>query len=331
VSARRKIILWIGYVVFFVVCFLLFAYWSFPWDRVKALIVQEVERPMGPRGREPSGWEIEIVDLSPSWLTGVDLTGVRLTKLPETPGEPPVSVTFEEVHARVSLLSLLSGETDVGFEAVVAGGEMEGDFAVSEELLELDAEIRHVNLRQLAILRSYAGLPIGGVVDGEVELHIPAEMNQATGRVEAEIDGLTLGARGSKLRIPDIPLMREGLTIEPIQAGDLDLAVVIEAGNGRIERLRANGRDAALTADGTLTLARPFELSRLSTLLRITFTEGYKRKNEVTERLFLAMEAVPEVRAAKTTDGAYQFRLSGSFRGPMRFVGAGRSPPPGGR
>ena len=74
----KKLGKWVGYPLFFVFCLLLFAYWTFPYDRVRDFIIQEVENPRGPGDRRrPSGYQLEIVDLSPSWVTGVELTGVR--------------------------------------------------------------------------------------------------------------------------------------------------------------------------------------------------------------------------------------------------------------
>ncbi len=65
-------------------------------------------------------------------------------------------------------------------------------------------------------------------------------------------------------------------------------------------------------------------------LLRVAFTERYKEKSEHTTRLFAAMELAPQVRPARTDDGALQYRVTGSFggRGPSTRP-AGREQPPG--
>src|SRR5262245_43979209 len=49
-TRREKLALIGGYTVLFPLAFLLFAYWVFPYDRLRDYIVQEVERPIGPGG-----------------------------------------------------------------------------------------------------------------------------------------------------------------------------------------------------------------------------------------------------------------------------------------
>lgn len=326
-KTSRKLLMGCSFTAFFVVSFVLFAYWSFPYDRVRDYIVQEVERPQGADGkRAPSGFELEIIDLSPSWGTGVELTGVRLVKLAESEEEQPVDVTFESVDASLSLLSLLGGETAVDFDAVVAGGTLEGRFAESETMTSIDAAIADVNLRQIGILRAYAMLPVGGVMNGTVDLDVSDDQAQTAGSVQLDISGLSIG--GGKIRIPDVAMLREGLTVERVVAGDLALQMEVDNGSAQIRRLQASGADAALSGSGSIRLIRPFGRSRADVLLRLAFTDAYKNKNNVTQRLFTLVDTLPQVRPYRTDDGALQFRVTGNFGGSMGVKAAGRAPAP---
>ena len=60
------------------------------------------------------------------------------------------------------------------------------------------------------------------------------------------------------------------------------------------------------------TLAR----SRLNVLLRLELTDAYRNKSSRTKAMFALLEgsSVPQVAMAKTPDGAYELRLTGSFR-----------------
>ena len=157
-----------GYPLFFLFCFVLFAYLTFPYERVKDFIVQEVEYPEGPDGkRRASGRQLEIVDLSPSWFTGAELTGVRISS-PEEPEGAPTEMSFEHVYARVSLWPLLSGETEVSFDTRVAGGDIEGTFAQGEGFVDLDASFSSVHLRRIGPIRAKLGIPIFGRLDGDI-------------------------------------------------------------------------------------------------------------------------------------------------------------------
>ena len=308
-----------------VFCLLLFAYWTFPYDRVRDFIIQEVENPRGPGDRRrPSGYQLEIVDLSPSWVTGVELTGVRLVKLPEEPEERPVDVTFEEVNARVGLLALLTGRTDLSFDLRVAGGTIAGELQQSEDETHVAAQIENVNLRRLGILRGYFSLPLQGMVSGDIDLTVASEAENTNGSVDLRIAGLKVGDGNAKLKIGD---MRDGVTVEQIDAGNVALVAEVEEGVLSIERLQGRGPDLELDGAGDVRLVQPMERSRVNVLVRLAFSDEFKERSDRTRALFSLLDLQPRARAAKTDDGAIQLRLAGSF-GNLNARPAGREPAP---
>lgn len=323
----RRIGKWVGYPAFFLFSFLLFAYWTFPWDRVRDFIVQEVENPRGPGGRrEPSGFQLEIVDLSPSWGTGVNLTGVRLVRMPLTPDERPVDVTFEELNLRVGVLAALFGSIDLSFDAIVAGGDVRGRYERSDDAMSIEAKLENINLRRLSILRAYLPLPLEGRLSGDVDLDLPADPSGAEGRLSLSLEGLKVGDGQAKLSFEG---MGDGLTVEQIDAGDLRLVAAVQNGVLEIERMSARGPDMELGGAGQLRLLPRLGSSRLDLLLRLAFTEDYKTRSPRTSGLFMLLDNNPLVRAAKAPDGAYQIRLGGPLDGRMQTRGAGGEPAPG--
>jgi type II secretion system protein N len=124
--------------------------------------------------------------------------------------------------------------------------------------------------------------------------------------------------------------MRDGLTIEQIDAGTLRFAAEVEEGVANVTDLAAEGEDIELRASGTIRLVKPMDMSRLDLLLRIAFKDSYREKSDRTRALFTAMDMLPELRAARTTDGALQYRLTGAPGSRMATTPAGRSPAPGG-
>lgn len=322
-SLRRKILLYGGYVAFSIFSFVLFAYWTFPWDRVRDKIILEVEYPADETGRRrPSGYELEIVDLSPSWITGVELTGVRFVKLPETPEDRPVDVMIEEAEARISLLSLLFGTTEISYEVTIGGGTIEGELSESAEQTVLEAEIEQVNLRQLGIVRSLIGLPVAGVANGTIDVTLAEEVKDTKGSVSIDIAGVQIGDGVAKLQLEG---MRDGITMERISAGDLAVRVEITEGVARIQKLEANGADARVDGSGTIRLLRPFKMSRLDMLVRFKFNDAFRNRNDRTRAVFSLLDFNPRMRAAQTPDGWLQYRLSGSFGSSIRPTPAGRA------
>lgn len=325
-SMRKRILLYAGYVGFFVVCCGLFAYWTFPYDRLRDFLVQEVERPRGPDGRRrPSGIQLSIGELRPSWVTGVDLEEVTVIEQPDEPDGRPIEITLDEVSARVGLLAALGGSTDLSFDATVGGGSIEGVYVDGEEATHIEAALDRVQLRRLGIMRSLVGLPVTGRASGTVDLTIADANSQTDGSIALTIDGLQIG--GGQVPIPG---MSGGLTIERIRAGTLELSMDVEDGVARIRKLESDGEDLRIQGSGTVRLMRPLEMSRLDLMVRVGFSEAYRNRSEHTRRLFSAMDLVPELRSARTPDGALQWRITGSFGSRVAPTPAGRARPPGG-
>ncbi len=325
-SLRKKILLYAAYVGFFFTCFVVFAYWTFPYDRLRDFVVQEVERPKGPDGqRRPSGVQLSIGELSPSWVTGVELEDVTVIKQPEDADGRPIEITLEEVSARVGLFALLGGTTDVSFDTTVGGGTIEGEFEEGEELTRLEAEVEQVQLRQLGIMNALIGLPVAGVADGTVSLTIADDNSQTDGEVALTVDNLQVG--GGQVPVPG---MSGGLTVERIRAGKLEVAMDVEDGVARIQKLQSNGDDLQIQGSGTIRLMRPLKMSRLDLLLRVAFSDGYRNRSDHTRRLFSAMDFVPDLRAARTPDGALQWRINGSPGSRLSTTPSGRARGPGG-
>jgi len=323
----RTIAPWVGYPFAFLCAFLFFAYLTFPYDRVRDWLVQEVEQPADATGRRhASGLELEIVDLSPSWLTGVDATGVRLVQRPTDPDDHAMEIILDHVHARASLLSLLMGDADLSYEAELAGGTIEGEYADSEGTLHVTADLSGLQLRRIGLLRGTVGIPVTGTASGHVDLTLAEEVSQTAGEIQLTIADLRLGDGHAKLALPG---MGDGLTIDEVHAGDL--AVTVHATNGlaQIERLSAHGADAELDGSGTLQLLRPMRMSRLDLMLRLHFLDAYKEKSDRTRALFSLLELNPAMRPARTSDGALQYRVTGSLGSRISATAAGRAPAPG--
>src|SRR5882672_5168340 len=95
--SKRNLLAWAGYAGFFVFCFSTFAYLTFPYERVRDLLVSKVQASNAPGTPET---KLSIGDLGPSWLTGVALTSVTLERAAQTPGDPPSKLSADKVKLR---------------------------------------------------------------------------------------------------------------------------------------------------------------------------------------------------------------------------------------
>jgi len=323
----QKALPWFGYFTLFWVAFLSFAYLTFPYGRVRDFLVQEVERPADRNGRrQASGLELEIVDLAPSWVTGVEATGVRLVKQPEDADAQPMEMTLEHVEARVGLLSLLMGDVSVDYDAEFAGGSVAGAYEDSDGAMHVTAELTSLHLRRVGFIRGALGIPITGTASGNIDMNISEQVRETAGQIDLNIADLRLGDGHAKLALPG---MGDGLTIEQVQAGNLALRVRAENGVAHVERLTSHGPDAEIDGSGSVQLLRPLAMSRLDMLFRLKFLDAYKEKSDRTRALFSLLELNPRIQPARTTDGALQYRLSGSLGSRITPTPARNSPAPG--
>ncbi|MCA9534905.1 MAG: type II secretion system protein GspN [Myxococcales bacterium] len=316
----RKVLKFLGYSTFFWTFFWLFAYLSFPYERVRDRIVQEVEFPKDARGnRRPSGYQLEIMELSPSWFTGVEARGVRIIK-PGEGEEPTVDVLIEEVNARISLLSLLTGTIAVSFDARLAGGAVEGEVEYGDSsALQLNI-VEPLRLRGISIIRAFLGLPLGGTLSGDIDVDFPEEIAQASGHVNLRADNLTIGDGIAKLRLPGMP---NGITLERINAGRMTIRLAIAGGVATVQRLRSRGEDAELDGEGTINLMQPLRQSRLDLLVRLKILDAYREQSDRARAMISLLDSVPTLARARTSDGALQYRLGGSMGGGIRSSAAG--------
>lgn len=302
---------WIGYPIFFLVCFVFFAYKTFPYERLADRLIQEAQA---------RGYELEIIDLTNSGLTGLTFENLRVTIPSEEEDAPPVDVVFEELTVGTSLFSLVSDTKSYNFDAELAGGEAEGELVLGENNMEIDAEIDDIDLEALPILRKFTKVPLAGMLNGEIALAMPNEVAESTGDVEITIEGLHVGDGKSKLDIPGWG----GLTLDKADAGDLELVATIEEGSANIERATSHGKDLELDVLGRVRLLRPLKRSELNLMLRVKIQDAYKNRSaKVATMLELASSGI---KAAQTADGAIQYIVAGSFASRLRPRAAGTQP-----
>jgi len=307
----KKILQWTAYPLFFVFCFLFFAYKTFPYERLADRIVQEASA---------RGYEIEIIDLTHSGLTGLTFEGLRWIVPSEEEGSPPLDLILDELTVSTSLFSLISETKSYSFDAELAGGDADGDITIGENDLDVDIEIDEVDLGALPALRQFTKIPLGGTLSGEIVLAMPSEVAESTGDIAVTIEALSLGDGKSKLDIPDWG----GLTLDRAEAGDLGLTVSIEGGIAKIERATARGKDLELDALGRVRLLRPLKRSDLNVMIRAKIQDAYKERSaKVATMLELASSGL---KAAQTADGAIQYTIAGAVGGRLRPRAAGKQP-----
>lgn len=307
----RKILRWTGYPIFFIACFIFFAYRTFPYDKLADRIVQEA------RAR---GYELEIIDLTNAGLTGLTFENLRLVLPEEDDGSPPLDVVFEELTVKTSLFSLFSNSKSYSFDAELAGGAADGDLTLGESDLEVDAEVEDVDLGAIPALRRFTKVPLFGTLSGQLELSMPSELAESTGEMAMTIEGLKVGDGEAQLQIPGWG----GLTVDEADAGKLELLATVENGTAIIEKAESDGTDLKLRMLGKVRLGRPLKRSELDLIINVKIEDAYKERSPKVATMFQL--ASSGLKSAMTPDGAIQYTIAGSLGGRLQPRAAGRQP-----
>lgn len=305
---NRTWLAYAGYSTFFLLCFAVFSLVGFPYDRLGTFLQQEVARAWPPPTPSAKPTRLMIGDIGPTWTLGIGLADVRIEQDPPQPGRMPVAIALDALTVHPSFLSLLFGRAKVGFDASVGDGSIDGTLVASGTERHLEAELDEVDLAKLG-LGGVVGMPMAGSASGSIELTSAEDPGASEGTLQLSVAGFVLGDGKAKLPIPG---MAQGMTVEAIKAGKLDVKVTIHEGIAAIEKFETSGEDVEFHAGGSVRLGRPFERSRVDVTIDAKFTDAYKNRNDRTRGLFQAMEVNPLVKRAMSADGTMRFALSGT-------------------
>ncbi len=327
-SPRAKSVLkWLGVAAFYAFTLFMFAYITFPYARLKDRVVAEYN------ARQPAdGLRLHIDELDGYWLSGVEVSGLKLVGPEPPPGAdgkiaPRRQIEIAEAHARTSIFRWLTGVTQVTFGAAAFDGEVEGFHRRDADGHGTRVEFEGVDVGKLPFVSDVVGMPMSGAITGFVDLRVPeGKFAKADGEFDLSIADLAVGDGKTKV-LDTIALPR-------LRGGDVVFKAQAKAGRLTIEKFEARGADIELVADGKVRLRDPIESSLAEMNLRFKFDAAYRNKNDMTKAILDEKTGLfdlhPKVRRSKRADGFYGWRLTGPFSkmafdpAPMA-AGAGRS------
>lgn len=335
---------WIGYSVYFFVTLLLFAYWTFPWDRVRDKVIADFDRAQQP-GPGAGRQILSIGKLEPSWLTGIVLKDVALTSVPGDPTKPSTTMRADEIRARVGFGSLFSAAKDVTFSVRAMGGTIEGSItnkaAVQKDpkappakgLARFDrtvhVELDNVTLNEFAPFRDAIGVPVGGTLKGTIDVTLPeSRADKANGTIDLNIENYWVSDGVVPFKIPALKAMfgSENVTLPKIEIGAVPIQIAVKDGIARITKWAAAGKDLDVTIDGQILLRDQVGLSDLQLGLKFKFNESYKKKGDATAGLLFLLDSEPKLKASKRPDGFYALRVFGPLGGAPQVMPATGGP-----
>lgn len=318
---------WLAYGVAYLLTLIIFAYLSFPYERLKQHLVSTYNASQ--LGPNPD--RLEVDSLTWSWrFPGVVARGVRLTSgsaepkgasdltveaSSETSPPPPAPVlAADEVYVSISPLSLLSGARAASFGASALGGEVSGSARDSADLRRLELQLDGIDPGAIPQVAAAIGLPISGRVSGHIAIDLPEHnLMKAEGTVDLSAEDLVLGDGKAKIQ--------NMIALPELHMGAFTLKASITGGRLKLEECVAHGKDIDLALTGGLRLRKRLEASLAELELKFSFSDKYKTQSDLTKALFGQPDSkIPGLfdtatngLLTKQADGSYAARLYGPF------------------
>lgn len=318
---ERRVFRFFAYSFFASTSFFIFFLLTFPQHRVRQIVSVQAESALQNR------YEVRIADMGFWRLTGVQMKGVQIKErryggeesVQDTRQGPPMTIVVDKVAARFSpIKSILKRGAAVSYQVDVGGGILDGTFIQAGQEPQITLNINEVDLRKSTLLASFLGVPLFGVLDGDIELALNPRTGQPhSGQVNLRGQQLTLGA--TKIRSDKIPVFTE-LELPTTSFGNLQARINIEPGEGQggstveIQEFRSQGRDINLEAWGDVDLMANGNM-RLGVKMRMQVNQDY-----VTDNNLGFIFNMNEFRSGKVDDW-YGFEIGGAS-GRTRFAGS---------
>jgi type II secretion system protein N len=311
----------VAYPVFYLVCLVVFASLTFPYDALRARIVATYNAAQ----RDGNGLrELQIESMSGYFLTGVRMHGITLTSASSEVGATPSKLSIDDATARYAVLPAIFGGSRIDFGVHSFGGDASGSFSAHGDDRSLDATIASMELGQIGSLSALLGAPVDGKLDGTVRLKMPdGKVGKASGQVALEAKGFAVGDGKAKVM--------GALAMPRVDVGTLVLSADAKDGSLRVTKFSAAGKDVDVAGDGRVQLRDDPGDSTMDLNIRFRINDAYRAKNDVTKSLFGAPGTVGQglfeladarVKQSKRADGFYGWTVRGTLSHPD-FVAAG--------
>ncbi len=313
------------YPAFYLLSFVVFVTWTFPYDKLKERLVSQFN---AKQRTTQTPQELQIDELDSSFLTGVKAKGIRLVSASSEPGKPPSILALDEARARISLLGLLVGNKEVSFRIDAFDGTIKGSFADTGKAREIEVNFDGVDIGRVEPIAANAGFPLEGRLGGALKLTLPeGRASKGNGTVSLEVKEMHAGnAKELSIKTPMGPF-----TLPRLKVGTFAVSGEAKDGVFKIVKVSAQGGDVDVSGDGRVQMREVATDGLLDANLKFKINDGYRNKNDKTKLLFGApgskekpmLEMDPKMSRAKTSDGFYALRISGTLGRPDVQAGSG--------
>jgi type II secretion system protein N len=293
---KKRLPILLGYLAFAVLCLVLNLYWTFPANALAQRVASEVER-------ETSGtWTLKFQDASPWRLTGLELDNVTLIKK-ENPTAEPMVLQLDTLKARLRILPLLLLRTSINTQVNIGDGVLGAVVTVLKDATDADVYFDEVDFGKSAVFSKLAGMPLGGVLNGTVNVHWTRDIHHVDTEADISIGKATVGPG----KVANL------VTIPSVSLGDLALMGEIKEGKIKITSFKQSGNAAniQLRASGGGQLSQPLFTSTVDACVMFKAEPQFLTNNPTMR----SAVQLAEVQLKKDPEGFLNVPIGGAVNG----------------
>jgi type II secretion system protein N len=296
------------YPVFFLTCFLVSLYLTFPMDVIKPRILDEMNRALNAR-KSPGAYgkpgRITLEDVNLYRFSGVDLRNVTIWDVTTDP-DPASPIQLDRLQVRVGIFALLRKQLAVSFNIQAYDGTISGEAVVAgegyREFRSLHAQADGVAWGKIAVIHDKLKVPCDGTLGGDVELNAGKDIKDASGIIHLKGEGLGIGP--GELSIPSFGT----LTLPKVDLGKLAGEIKIADGKSAGPPVTLTGNDIQGQADLPATLRIPFDNTMVAGAFQFKLSEPFLKANP---RYATVFDLTPAMKSSKDEEGVFHFRVKG--------------------
>lgn len=305
---------WVLYPSVFILVFFVGSYCSFPTSVLRSVAetsLTQAALAFAPPTRGIPKVSIKNVSL---WrLSGMDLQDVHIT-WPGTKKEPPMSIAIDRLKARQGIGAALTKTSNISTDMSLYNGLLSADIKTNKQksLANLDLNVSKVDLSKIDFISSILGAPVEGILNLIIDMNGNSQLSKdGTGSVNITIDKAVFGP--GNLRMPPGSMV-PSLSVPQLSLGALNASFTLDKGQLESKTFTLSGGDLEADLKLSVTLGRIPPLSRLNGRGWFSLKKEFINSNETIKMLF---DLIPELRAAKSTNGKVGFSLGGTLGRPM--------------
>ena len=247
---RRKFLITLGYISFFIFAFLFSLYLTFDPGQIKAWLGNKANK---------IGINLDISRLDKYRLTGVRARGVTI----KTKGGQTIKI--DQVKARLSLLPLIIGRKKIGIQLAMSEGKFSGKFEPSSRGYKTKFKVQKINLANLP-LGNQGGFWISAPISGKGNLNLTPKDNPRawSGKIHTEL---------GPGKIPSFNY--RGFNVPEVKVDQAKLDLELNNGNAQIKSLELLSPDFPLQGNGQIELRAPIQNSLLQLSAKVNPSQQY--------------------------------------------------------